>query len=222
VLVHYNQSSGSAEETVAEARHLGVEALAVQCDLRNPESVVAVVEAAEAAFGGVDILVHSASPFVKGSLYDVTLDTWRNLMGVLVESFLLLVQGLAPTMVRRGQGSIVAMLDRGVFEPWPAYLAHGVGKSALWALVRSLAVELSPEVRVNAVVPGPVLPPPGFTQAQMDWVSKTTLLGRWGIPQDVVEAVLFLLRSDFITGEAIFVDGGERWARRPTDSARDR
>jgi pteridine reductase len=139
-------------------------------------------------------------------------------MGVLVESFLLLAQGLAPGMVQRGEGAILAILDRGAFEPWPGYLAHGVGKSALWALVRSLAVELAPQVRVNAVVPGPVLPPPHHTAEQRDREAKGTLLGRWGTPQDVLDAVLFLVRSDYATGEALFVDGGERWAhRRPAN-----
>lgn len=214
VVVHYNRSAGPAAETVAAARELGVEALAVQADLRDPRLASAIVQAAEDRFGRVDILVHAASPFSAASLSDLTLETWRQLMGVLVESFLLLAQGLAPGMVHRGEGAIVAILDRGAFEPWPGFLAHGVGKSALWALVRSLAVELAPQVRANAVVPGPVLPPPNHTPEQRDRVASGTLLGRWGTPQDVVDAVLFLIRSDYATGEALFVDGGERWAHR--------
>ena len=214
VVVHYNRSAGPAAETVAAARELGVEALAVQADLRDPHSASRVIQAAEDRFGRVDILVHSASPFVPASLFDLTLETWRQLMGVLVESFLLLVQGLAPGMVQRGEGAILVILDRGAFEPWPGYLAHGVGKSALWALVRSLAVELAPQVRVNAVVPGPVLPPPDYSPEEQDREARGTLLGRWGSPQDVVDAVLFLIRSDYVTGEALFVDGGERWAHR--------
>lgn len=214
VVVHYNHSAGPAAETVAAARELGVDALAVQADLRDPRRTSAIVQAAEERFGRVDILVHAASPFEPASLFDITLETWRQLMGVLVESFLLLVQGLAPGMVQRGEGAIVAILDRGAFEPWPGFLSHGVGKSALWALVRSLAVELAPQVRVNGVVPGPVLPPPDHTRKQLDRAARGTLLGRWGTPQDVVNAVLFLVRSDYVTGEALFVDGGERWAHR--------
>jgi pteridine reductase len=214
VVVHYNHSAGPAAETVAAIRELGVDALAVQADLRDPRRTSTIVQAAEERFGRVDMLVHAASPFDPASLFDITLETWRQLMGVLVESFLLLVQGLAPGMVQRGEGAIVAILDRGAFEPWPGFLAHGVGKSALWALVRSLAVELAPQIRVNAVVPGPVLPPPEHTPAQRDRAARGTLLGRWGSPQDVLDAILFLIRSDYVTGEAIFVDGGERWAHR--------
>ena len=214
VVVHYNSSAGPAHETVAEIRRLGVEACPVQGDLSDPDAVQRVIEAALGHFDGVDVLVHAASPFVPGALADTTLETWRRVMGVLVEGFLLLAQGLAPTMVERGAGAIVTILDRGAFEPWPSFLAHGVGKSALWALTRSLAVELAPQVRVNAVVPGPVLPPPGYTLAQRERVARRTLLRRWGSPQNIVDAVLFLARTDYVTGEALFVDGGERWAHR--------
>jgi NAD(P)-dependent dehydrogenase (short-subunit alcohol dehydrogenase family) len=216
LIVHYNRSAGPAEATVAEARDLVVEALAVQPDLTTPESTSAVIELAEEHFGGVDILVHAASPFIRASLYDVTLETWRQLMGVLVESFLLLVQGFAPGMTQRSSGAVVAILHRGVFEPWPEFLAHGVGRSALWALARSLSAELAPHVRVNAVVPGPVLPPPGSSQKLQARTAQGTLLGRWGHPGDVVQAVLYLIRSDYVTGEALFVDGGERWGPLPS------
>ena len=214
LLVHYHRSAAGAQETVEQAQRLGVEARAAQADLADPSAVGQLVETARAAFGRVDLLVHSASPFERGALQAVTLDRWRHVMGAVVESFLLLVQGLAPAMVARSEGCIVAILDRGAFEPWPGFLAHATAKSALWALTRSLAVELAPHVRVNAVVPGPVLPPPGYPASQQEQRARGTLLGRWGTPRDVVEAVLFLARSDFITGVALFVDGGERWAHR--------
>jgi NAD(P)-dependent dehydrogenase (short-subunit alcohol dehydrogenase family) len=218
LVVHYNRSATPAEETVAEARRLGAEALAVRADLSDPGSTLALVRSAQMRFGGVDVLVHSASPFVQAGLSDLTLDTWRQLMGVVVESFLLLVQELAPGMVQRGQGAIITILDRGAFEPWPDFLAHGAAKSTLWALTRSLAVELAPQVRVNSVVPGPVLPPPGYTGEQIRRASRRTLVGRWGSPGDVVDAVLYLVRAGYVSGEALFVDGGERWAhRRPAE-----
>jgi NAD(P)-dependent dehydrogenase (short-subunit alcohol dehydrogenase family) len=193
---------------------LGVEALPVQANLSDPTTASHVVDAALDRFGGVDVLVHAASPFKPGSLFDVTLEDWREIQGVLVESFLFLVQGLAPGMVERGEGAIISILDRGAFEPWPTFLPHGVGKSALWALTRSLAVELAPQVRVNGVIPGPVLPPPGYTEEKIDQMAHTTLMERWGEPQNIVDAVRFLVQNDFVTGEALFVDGGERWAHR--------
>jgi NAD(P)-dependent dehydrogenase (short-subunit alcohol dehydrogenase family) len=214
VAVHYHTSGNAVQETVSRAQAMDVEAQAFQADLADPAATRALAAEVQARFGGVDILVHAASPFVRASLVETTLETWRHVMGVLAESFMLLTQALTPGMIARGEGAIVAILDRGVFDPWPKYLAHGAGKSALWALARSLAVELAPQVRVNGVVPGPVLPPPGFPQAQMQRLAKGTLLGRWGSPQDVAEAVLYLVRADYVTGEVLFVDGGEHWAHR--------
>ncbi|MBN1956342.1 MAG: SDR family oxidoreductase [Anaerolineae bacterium] len=214
VVVHYHRSASAAQETVAAARQSGVEALAVQADLADPDAVRRLIQAICEQRGTVDILVHSASPFIRGSLADTSLATWRQVMGVLVESFFLLTQGLAPGMIARGEGAIVAMLDRGTFDPWPNFFAHGVGKSAIWAMVRSLAVKLAPQVRVNGIVPGPVLPPPGYTEKQRAEIAAGTLLGRWGDPGDVAAAVQFLVRADYVTGEALFVDGGERWAHR--------
>ena len=208
VVVHYNSSAGPAGETVAEARQLGTEAVAVQGDFASPEAVRRVARAARQPFGDVDLLVHAASPFVKGRLFDTGLDTWHFLSAAVVESFFLLAQELAPGMQARGQGAIIAILDRGAFEPWPEYLFHGLAKMALWGLVRSLAVELAPEVRVTGVVPGPVLPPPDMNAEAMAQIAGATLLQRWGGPHDVVEAVLYLARADYVTGTAIFVDGG--------------
>lgn len=214
VVIHYRSSSAAAELVAAKARQQGVDALTVQANLGDAEGAQALGETVETAVPSVDILVHGASPFIATPLDSIRLPTWRLVMGVVVESFLWLAQRFGPQMQQRGEGAMVTVLDLGAFQPWPSYLAHGVSKSALWALTRNLAVELAPEVRVNAVVPGPVLPPPDYTEAQIAEGAQNTLLGRWGTPQDAVDAVLFLVRSSYVTGEALVVDGGERWAHR--------
>lgn len=219
LVLHYHRSADAAREAVAEARRMGVEAVAIGADLADPAQVEALARAAESHFGRVDILIHSASPFVRASLQETTPELWRHVMGVLVDALFLLARHLTPGMVDRREGNIVVILDRGTFDPWPAFLAHSVGKSALWALARNLAVELAPYVRVNGIVPGPLLPPPGYTSEEIARIAAGTLLGRWGAPADLVDALLFLLRADYITGEVLFVDGGERWAhRRPLTS----
>jgi 3-oxoacyl-[acyl-carrier protein] reductase/pteridine reductase len=114
-------------------------------------------------------------------------------------------------MLGRGRGAIVNVVDLSAWQPWPDLAAHSVGKSALLALTRQLALEFAPAVHVNAVAPGPVLPPPNYDPEQRARVAERTLLGRWGTPQDVSDAVLFLLRADYITGEVLVVDGGERY-----------
>jgi pteridine reductase len=211
VIVHYNSSAGPAEETAAEARALGVAASTVQGDIGDPEAVTRLVRAVEATFGGVDILVNSASPFIRGQLHDTTLEQWHFVLGALLDGPFLLCQAFAPGMIERREGLIVNILDRSAFTPFPAHLAHSVGKQGLLGLTRSLAIELGPAVRVNAIVPGPVLPPPGYTSEQNDHIAQGTLLQRWGSPDDVVKALLYLIDADYVTGDVLVVDGGEQW-----------
>jgi 3-oxoacyl-[acyl-carrier protein] reductase/pteridine reductase len=130
---------------------------------------------------------------------------------ILIDGSFYCANALAPEMVRLGKGAIINVVDLSAWEPFRGYVAHSVGKSALWALTRQLAVELAPGVRVNAIAPGPVLPTPNQTPSEIAGVASRTLLGRWGAADDVSEAVLFLLRSDYITGEVIVVDGGQRY-----------
>ncbi|HOU14439.1 MAG TPA: SDR family oxidoreductase [Anaerolineae bacterium] len=211
VVIHYNSSAGPAEEAVAEAHALGVEALPVAANLADPDAVGALIGAVEAAFGGVDILVNSASPFVRKALHETTLDDWHFVLGALLDGAFLLSQAFAPGMIARGDGVIVNILDQSAFAPSPAYLAHSVGKHGLLGLTRNLAVALAPAVRVNAIAPGPVLPPPDYTPEQNVRIAARTLLQRWGSPDDVVKALLYLIDADYVTGDVLFVDGGERW-----------
>jgi NAD(P)-dependent dehydrogenase (short-subunit alcohol dehydrogenase family) len=102
------------------------------------------------------------------------------------------------------------MLDLSAWEAWPGMTAHSVGKTGLLALTRQLALELAPAVRVNGIAPGPVLPPPGADMAAIKRIAEGTLLKRWGSAADVAETVLFLVQSDYMTGEVIVVDGGQR------------
>jgi len=211
VVVHYNSSAGPAEETAAEARALGVEAQIVQADIGDPEAVAGLVRAVEATFGGVDILVNSASPFVRKQLHETTLADWHFVLGALLDGPFLLAQAFASGMIARGSGLIVNILDQAAFTPFPSHLAHSVGKHGLLGLTRNLAVALAPSVRVNAIAPGPVLPPPDYVPEQNDRIAAKTLLQRWGSPDDVVRALLYLIDADYVTGDVLFVDGGERW-----------
>jgi 3-oxoacyl-[acyl-carrier protein] reductase/pteridine reductase len=117
-------------------------------------------------------------------------------------------------MLEKGEGAIVNIVDLSAFEPWPNYMAHSVGKAALLALSRQLALELAPAVRVNAVAPGPVLPPPDFSPEMVARTGNKTLLNRWGTPEDVTGAVLYFVQADYVTGEVLAIDGGERFGHR--------
>ncbi|MGD9047865.1 MAG: SDR family oxidoreductase [Anaerolineae bacterium] len=210
VVVNYYSSDTAARETVAEAQALGVEGLAVQADVGDMEQARALVAAAADRFGAVDILVNSASIWQKTPLPLGDFADWHRVLGVLLNGSAYLADAVAPMMQERGEGEIVNIVDLAAWKPFVGYVAHSVGKAGLLALTRSLAIELAPLVNVNAVAPGPVLPPPGYSQEQIERVAGRTLKGRWGAAQDIANAVRFLVEADYITGEVIVVDGGER------------
>ncbi|MEA4908959.1 MAG: SDR family oxidoreductase [Anaerolineaceae bacterium] len=101
-----------------------------------------------------------------------------------------------------------------MYEAWPNFAGHVVGKSAMLALSRQLALDLAPQIRVNAVAPGPVLPPVRYTPEKIERTAKKALLGHWGTPDDVSQAVLYLVQADYVTGDVLVVDGGERLGHR--------
>ena len=214
VVINYNTSSEAAEKTLAEARGLGVEALAIQANISDPQHVKRMVESAREKFGGVDILVNSASLWLETPFPTDNLDGWHQVAGVLINGSFYCSNAVAPMMLEKGEGVIVNIVDLSAWEPWRDFMAHSVGKAALLALSRQLALELAPAVRVNAVAPGPVLPPHDFDQEKITRTAQKTLLGRWGTAKDVAEAVLYFVKADYVTGEVIAVDGGQRFGHR--------
>jgi 3-oxoacyl-[acyl-carrier protein] reductase/pteridine reductase len=173
-----------------------------------------MVAAARERFGSIDILINSASLWRKTPFPMTNLEDWHRVTGILINGSFYCANAVAPLMLAKGEGAIVNIVDLSAYEPWPNFMAHSVGKSALLALSRQLALELAPAVRVNAVAPGPVLPPPDFDEAKVARTAARTLLNRWGTPEDVAEAVLYFIRADYVTGEVIAIDGGERFGHR--------
>ncbi|MCZ7545239.1 MAG: SDR family oxidoreductase [Anaerolineae bacterium] len=213
VIVNYYSAAQEAEATAAEARALGVEALSIRADVSDDAQVAAMVEAAQARLGPVDILVNSASRFEKIAIPTDDLDIWRRVTRTSIDGAFYCANAVAPMMLEKGAGVIVNIVDLSAWEPWRHFTAHSVGKAGLLALTRQLALELAPAVRANAVAPGPVLPPPDYDAAQRARIARRTLLERWGSPEDVAGAVLYLVSADYVTGEVIVVDGGERFGR---------
>jgi NAD(P)-dependent dehydrogenase (short-subunit alcohol dehydrogenase family) len=209
VVINYHHSSEEAESTAHQAEACGVRALPLQADIADPSAIAHMITAAENHFGGIDILVNNASPWIAGSLLTTTLEHWHQVLGSLLDGPFMTSRLLAPGMVNRGEGAILNILDRSAFDVWPNHLAHSVGKAGLWAMTKALALELAPAVRVNAIVPGAILPPPDMPQERIDRYTQRIPLKRWGSPDDVAAAMLYLLQADFITGEALVVDGGE-------------
>jgi NAD(P)-dependent dehydrogenase (short-subunit alcohol dehydrogenase family) len=209
VVVVYHTSAAEAQETAKAAQAQGVEVLTVQADVSNPGAVEAMVETAKARFGGVDLLVNSASLFEKSPFPTHDLEPWKRVTGVQIDGPFYVTNALAPTMQARGGGVIVNILDTAIWRPRPNFVAHAAGKAALLAMTRQLALELAPDIRVNAVAPGLILPPQKLNQTTVDRLAQETLLKRWGQPQDVAHAVRYLIEADYVTGQVIVVDGGQ-------------
>ena len=214
LIINYHSSRDVAEETAAEARALGVEVLIHRADVANCEQVETMVTAAVHHFGSVDILINNASLFQKTPLPTKDFEPWHRVTGVLIDGAFYCANAVARAMLQNSEGVIVNIVDLSAWQPWPDFAAHSIGKAALLALTRQLALELAPIVRVNAVAPGPVLPPRDYSPARIERTARRTLLNRWGTPDDVAEAVLFLIRANYVTGEVIVVDGGERFGHR--------
>lgn len=209
--VNYCTSAEAASATAAEAESIGVRALPLQANVADPEQVKKMLALAEQGLGPVGILINAASRFQKTPLPTNELTDWQSVTSTLVHGALQCANAVAPGMQATGEGAIINIIDLMAWQPRRGFAAHSVGKAALLALTRQLAVDLAPAVRVNAVAPGPVLPVEHYSAETRERIAKRTLLKRWGTPEDVASAVLFLVQSDYITGEHITVDGGERY-----------
>jgi len=209
VAVHYRTSAAEADGVCEQIRRLGRRSVAVPARLEDPESCRAAVRQSVSALGGLDLLVHSASNFQRATLAETDEHVWDSSMNVNARAGFLLAREAAPTLVAR-RGRIVLVSDFLGRDPARHYLAHSVSKAAVEGLVRALAVELAPDVLVNGVAPGNVLPPEGTTPEEAArWASKVPVK-RIGEPGDVAEAVLFLCAGpSFITGHVLRVDGGK-------------
>lgn len=209
VAVHYNRSREEAEEVVALVRNLGSPAMALQADLRDAARAGRLIEETVHAWGQVDILVNSASVFERGTLLDTDEDNWDTHMAVNLKAPFFLCQAFARQAGERQGLQIINITDWRIQRPGISYLAYAISKAGLETLTRSLALALGPRVRVNAIAPGAILPPPEDEGDYFRRLAQRLPLKRTGSPDDVVRAMLYLLTAEFVTGEVILVDGGE-------------
>lgn len=214
VVVNYHSSAAAAQQTIAEAKALGVEAMAIQGDVSVLDDVQRMVHLVQERFGGVDILVNSADLFGKHPFPTDDYTVWHRVTNVTIHGAFYVSNEISPLMLARGSGVIVNIVDLSAWLPWPNFTAHSVAKAALLAMTKQMALELAPRVRVNAVAPGPVLPSPDYDDATLARIANRTLLNRWGAAEDVAAAVKYLIEADYVTAEVIRVDGGELYGQR--------
>ncbi|MFH1144303.1 MAG: SDR family oxidoreductase [Candidatus Eisenbacteria bacterium] len=205
VAVHYRRSAEEAREVAAAVEGCGVRAALLQADLEHPENGTELLARAAEALGPIDILVNNAAIFPAGRLAEMTVaDVERNVR----------VNALAPLFLGRAlaaqerEGAIVNLLDARMVDYDALHVAYHLSKRMLFSLTRGMALEFAPRVRVNAIAPGLILPPEGEDESWLERLAHSNPLATHGGAGDIVEALLFLLRGRFITGQVIFVDGG--------------
>lgn len=205
VALHYNKSEKTAQDLAEEVRSLGVKACAVRADLADRSQAMELVKKTVSVAGELHILVNNASVFTKNRIDDFD---GRDLdLHVQVNAFspLLLSRSFAR---EAGDGVIVNLLDSKIAGVDSEHAAYHLSKRMLLEITRMLALELAPRIRVNAVAPGLVLPPPGEDESYLERNKNTVPLERYGSAEDVAAAVMYLASSEFVTGQVIYVDGG--------------
>ncbi len=207
VAVHYARSEKGAREVAEEITALGSDARTLPGDLTDPGTAPRLVEHTAKVFGRLDVLVNSAAVMLRTPVGEVLVEDWDAMFALNLRAPFFLCQSAARVMADRG-GVIVNIADLAAFETWNSYIPHSITKAGIVQMTRGLAHALAPKIRVNAVAPGAVLLPEGWTQEQANKLTSTTPLGRLGKPEDVAEAVMYLICADYVTGETIIVDGG--------------
>jgi pteridine reductase len=210
VVLHYRSSADEATALALELNRCRADSVALaQCDLLDGASLTELAHAAAAAFGGLDILVNNASSFYPTPLGDIDEDDWNDLIGTNLKAPLFLSQATAAALRERG-GLIINLADIHGMRPLRRHPVYCVAKAGLIMLTKSLARELGPQVRVNAIAPGPVMwPEDGVDEALRGEIIDRTALKRGGSAEDVTRAVLFFAcEAPFVTGQILAVDGG--------------
>lgn len=206
VAVHYRTSQPEAQDAVKEIEKLGKRAVAFGADLGSVDEIKRLIDQAGKHFGRLDILVNSAANFLPASMVSTTEEIWDAALDTNLRAPFFCAQAAAPWL-RRAQGVIINFADTGGLLGWTGYIPHSVSKAGVIMLTKVLAKALAPEVRVNAIAPGTITMAGDPPEWEADYI-KLAPLRRSGQPSDITDSVLFLVRSKFITGHVLMVDGG--------------
>jgi pteridine reductase len=215
LVVHYNASAGPAHEVVEHIEASGGEAIAVQADLGRPRLAPSIVERAVERFGQVDVLVNNAAVFKRGDWHNTGEENWDRHFDINLKSPFFLTQAFARSINaarQAGEGQrahVVNIADWRGLRPSSGYIAYTLTKAALIAMTQSLAQALAPDIQVNAILPGLILPLAGHGPEGLNEAARAIPAGRPGSEAEIVRALLYLLEAEFVTGELLHVTGGE-------------
>jgi NAD(P)-dependent dehydrogenase (short-subunit alcohol dehydrogenase family) len=209
IAIHYNASDREARVTCEDAHAAGVKAVAVKADLAREEETEGIVQQATRELGPLSALINSASVFENDQWYSADRASWDLHMNVNLRAPLVLSQQFAKQLPREAHGAIVNLLDQRLLKPTPEFFSYSVSRAGLYWLTTTLAQALAPRIRVNAVAPGPTLKAAKQSLQHFENEQRSTILGHGSEPQDICDAVRYLLEAKSITGQTLVVDGGQ-------------
>lgn len=220
VLVHYRSSAEKADAVVADIRAAGGQAMAIQADLADRTQRSGLVDTARAVFGPLTLLVNNASLFERDSASDLDEVLWDAHFAVHAEAPAFLARDFAVQLPKTQTGNIINIIDERVLDLSPAFFSYTLSKAVLWTMTRTLAQSLAPRIRVNAIAPGPTVPPPYTSAEEYARRISELPLGRSANPEGIADGVVTVLSLGAMTGQMITLDGGAHleWSarRKPT------
>jgi len=215
VIIHYRNSVEAATELSEELNKVSKSAI-IRADLENLDDVKSLLPESVKFFGPIDILINNASMFEYDNIESINSDLFNRSIATNTLAPILLIQAFAEQSLE-AQGCIINLLDQKLENPNQDYISYTASKTALAGLVEPLAIGLAPAIRVNGIAPGLTLPSPHASVSEFEKLHDKTPLGRGATPRDISEAVVFLISAQSVTGQVLFVDGGERLHPRDTD-----
>jgi len=212
--IHYHASAAEALAVVAEIEASGGRAAAFAADLARPEAPEPLIESCASTLGPISCLINSAACFEWDDIRTLDRDRWQAHLDVNLRAPIFLAQAMARRLPKGATGNVINIIDQKVLRPDPDFFSYTVAKAALWTATEMLAQGLAPEIRVNAIAPGPVLPSQNQTEDEFARECRATLLGRSVDLDEVTAAIRFLLETPSITGQMITLDSGQHLAWR--------
>jgi pteridine reductase len=206
VAIHYRSSEAEARSAVTEIDALGRRNIVISADLTQVSEIRALIEKVADHFGRLDILINSAANFLQTDFAATTEKSWNESLDTNLKAPFFCCQAAAP-FLKQSRGAIVNFADLGAFLAWPGYIPHCISKAGVVMLTKALAKELAPEVRVNAIAPATITMPGDPPEWEADFVQRAPL-HRTGTPDEVADAVMYILAAPFLTGHTLVLDGG--------------
>jgi len=209
IAIQYNKSKAEAADTVAEITKSGGKAVCFQASLADHASVIGLIPQIQASMGPLTCLVNNASQFVDDRLPSLGEESWRAHMAINLEAPVFLAKAFAEQLPASEMGNIINIIDQRVLRPNPLFFSYTLSKSALWAATKTMAQALAPRIRVNAIGPGPALANSYQSPEEFEQECRAMPLGHGTTPDEIADAVLFVLKARAMTGQMIALDGGQ-------------